>query len=40
MSPEIAERTARGWLDYEDRAFAHFAEMKAILDEADPSYAR
>jgi len=40
MPPEIAERTAQGWLDYEDRAFAHFAEMKAILDEADPSYAR
>jgi ribulose-5-phosphate 4-epimerase/fuculose-1-phosphate aldolase len=40
MPPEIAERTAQGWLDYEDHAFAHFAEMKAILDEADPSYAR
>jgi len=39
LSPEIAERTAQGWLDYNDGAFAHFAEMKAMLDETDPSYA-
>lgn len=39
LSPEVAERTAQGWLDYKDGAFAHFAEMKAILDQKDPSYA-
>ena len=38
LPPAIAERTAQGWLEYNDRAFAHFAEMKAILDEEDPSY--
>ena len=39
MPPEIAERTALGWLDYKDAAFSHFEEMKAMLDEKDPSYA-
>lgn len=39
MSPEVAERTARGWEDYRDAAFAHFEEMKRILDAKDPSYA-
>ncbi len=39
MPPELAERTAQGWLDYKDAAFSHFAEMKAMLDEKDPSYA-
>ncbi|HTS92176.1 MAG TPA: class II aldolase/adducin family protein [Stellaceae bacterium] len=40
LSPEIAERTVQAWLDYDEEApFAHFAEMKAILDEKDPSYA-
>jgi ribulose-5-phosphate 4-epimerase/fuculose-1-phosphate aldolase len=39
LSPEIAERTARGWEDYKDAAFAHFEEMKRILDAKDPSYA-
>ncbi len=38
MSPELAERTARGWEDYKDAAFAHFEEMKKILDAKDPSY--
>ena len=32
MPPEIAEATARGWEDYKDAAFAHFEEMKRILD--------
>jgi ribulose-5-phosphate 4-epimerase/fuculose-1-phosphate aldolase len=36
---ETAERTAEAWLNYTDSAYAHFAEMKAILDEKDPSYA-
>ena len=39
MPPDIAERTARGWEDYKEAAFAHFAEMKQILDAKDPSYA-
>ena len=39
LSPELAERTAQGWIDYKDSAFSHFEEMKAILDEKDPSYA-
>ena len=39
LSPKIAERTARSWLDYNESGFAHFAEMKAILDDEDPSYA-
>ncbi len=39
MSPEIAERTARGWDDYKGAAVAHFEEMKKILDVKDPSYA-
>ncbi len=39
MPPELAERTALGWLDYKGAAFSHFAEMKAMLDEKDPSYA-
>ncbi|HEX7200445.1 MAG TPA: class II aldolase/adducin family protein, partial [Dongiaceae bacterium] len=39
LTPELAERTAQGWIDYKDSAFSHFEEMKAILDETDPSYA-
>ena len=39
MSPELAEHTARGWDAYASTAFAHFAEMKRMLDEKDPSYA-
>jgi ribulose-5-phosphate 4-epimerase/fuculose-1-phosphate aldolase len=39
MSPEVAERTARGWEDYKGAAFAHFEEMKRILDARDPTYA-
>jgi ribulose-5-phosphate 4-epimerase/fuculose-1-phosphate aldolase len=39
MSPALAERTARDWDDYDDMAFAHFAEMKHLLDTKDASYA-
>jgi ribulose-5-phosphate 4-epimerase/fuculose-1-phosphate aldolase len=39
MSPEIAEKTAQGWDDYKGMAFAHFAELKRMLDRKDPSYA-
>jgi ribulose-5-phosphate 4-epimerase/fuculose-1-phosphate aldolase len=38
LSPEIAERTARGWEDYKDAAFSHFEELKRVLDAKDPSY--
>jgi len=39
MSDELAERTAAEWDAYKDAEFAHFAEMKRILDREDPSYA-
>jgi ribulose-5-phosphate 4-epimerase/fuculose-1-phosphate aldolase len=38
LSDEIAERTARGWRDYNDMAFAHFNALKGMLDKKDPSY--
>lgn len=39
MSDKIAEQTARDWDLYSDSAFAHFEEMKKVLDRKDPSYA-
>jgi ribulose-5-phosphate 4-epimerase/fuculose-1-phosphate aldolase len=39
MAPDVAERVARGWDDYKEAAFAHFEELKRILDAKDPSYA-
>jgi ribulose-5-phosphate 4-epimerase/fuculose-1-phosphate aldolase len=36
---DTAESTAEAWTKYTDSAYAHFDEMKAILDENDPSYA-
>ncbi len=39
MSPAVAEKTAQEWEDYGEMAWAHFAEMKAILDSEDGSYA-
>ncbi|HUN48508.1 MAG TPA: class II aldolase and adducin N-terminal domain-containing protein [Stellaceae bacterium] len=38
LPAEVAERTAQGWLTYNDHAFAHFAEMRAVLDDVDSSY--
>ena len=38
MSDAIAEKTAEGWRDYNDMAFAHFDALKAGLDKTDPSY--
>jgi ribulose-5-phosphate 4-epimerase/fuculose-1-phosphate aldolase len=38
MSDEIAEKTAQGWRDYNDMAFAHFDYLKSKLDKIDPSY--
>jgi ribulose-5-phosphate 4-epimerase/fuculose-1-phosphate aldolase len=40
MNPEVAERTAQDWDKFCDSAFSHFAEMKKILDETEPGYAR
>jgi ribulose-5-phosphate 4-epimerase/fuculose-1-phosphate aldolase len=39
MSPAVAEKTAQEWEADRDQFHSHFAEMKAILDEQDPSYA-
>jgi ribulose-5-phosphate 4-epimerase/fuculose-1-phosphate aldolase len=39
MSPQVAEKTAQEWEADRDQFQAHFAEMKAILDDKDPSYA-
>jgi ribulose-5-phosphate 4-epimerase/fuculose-1-phosphate aldolase len=39
MSPKVAEQTAQDWDKFSDSAFTHFAEMKRVLDETDPSYA-
>ena len=39
MSPAVAEKTAQEWEADRDQFHSHFAEMKAILDEKDPSYA-
>jgi ribulose-5-phosphate 4-epimerase/fuculose-1-phosphate aldolase len=39
MSPAVAEQTAQDWDKFCDSAFIHFAEMKKVLDETDPSYA-
>jgi ribulose-5-phosphate 4-epimerase/fuculose-1-phosphate aldolase len=38
MPHELAEKTARGWEDYADSAFAHFEQLKQQLDRTDPSY--
>jgi ribulose-5-phosphate 4-epimerase/fuculose-1-phosphate aldolase len=39
MSPTLARRVAQDWLDYRDMPFAHFDELKRLLDRRDPSYA-
>lgn len=39
LSDRAAEQTARDWDDFREQSFAHFDEMKRILDEEDPSYA-
>jgi ribulose-5-phosphate 4-epimerase/fuculose-1-phosphate aldolase len=39
MTPDVAEKTAREWEADRDQFHSHFAEMKAILDSQDPSYA-
>jgi ribulose-5-phosphate 4-epimerase/fuculose-1-phosphate aldolase len=39
LPDEIAERTAREWESYPGFADAHLRELRAILDDQDPSYA-
>ena len=39
MSHEVAEKTAQEWAADRDQFQSHFAEMKSILDDKDPSYA-
>jgi ribulose-5-phosphate 4-epimerase/fuculose-1-phosphate aldolase len=39
MSDKVADQTAHDWDLYTDSAFAHFDEMKKVLDRKDPSYA-
>ena len=38
MGENLARKTAEGWRAYGDAAFAHFAQLKEMLDEMDPSY--
>jgi len=38
MSDELAEKTARAWEPYRDAAFAHFRDLRVMLDARDPSY--
>lgn len=38
MSDEVASRTAESWRHYTDSAFAHFEQLKEMLDDSDPSY--
>ncbi|MEZ5772721.1 MAG: class II aldolase/adducin family protein [Defluviimonas denitrificans] len=38
MAPDLAEETAAEWDAYRDAQFAHFEEMKRILDREEPDY--
>jgi ribulose-5-phosphate 4-epimerase/fuculose-1-phosphate aldolase len=38
MSDELAEKTARAWDPYRESAFAHFRDLRLMLDHKDPSY--
>jgi ribulose-5-phosphate 4-epimerase/fuculose-1-phosphate aldolase len=39
MSDEVAERTAQDWEHYAPMQFAHFEEMKRLLEREEPDYA-
>jgi ribulose-5-phosphate 4-epimerase/fuculose-1-phosphate aldolase len=39
MTPEVAERTAQDWEHYAPMQFAHFEELKLLLDREEPGYA-
>jgi hypothetical protein len=34
----VAEKTAQSWDEYRESAFAHFRDLKRMLDEKDSSY--
>lgn len=38
LSNEIAEKTAQSWEQYSESAYAHFDQLKLILDKDDDSY--
>jgi ribulose-5-phosphate 4-epimerase/fuculose-1-phosphate aldolase len=38
LSDEIAERTAVAWEDFRESAYAHFRDLKTVLDREDPGY--
>jgi ribulose-5-phosphate 4-epimerase/fuculose-1-phosphate aldolase len=38
MPDELAEQTARSWEAYRESAFAHFRDLRTMLDEKDLSY--
>ena len=38
MPDDLAEETASEWETYRDAEFAHFAEMKRVLDKDEPDY--
>ncbi len=38
MSSKIAEDTAQSWEEYSESAFAHFDQLKLLLDKSDDSY--
>ena len=38
MPDELAEKTARAWEPYRATAFAHFRDLRRMLDSKDPSY--
>jgi ribulose-5-phosphate 4-epimerase/fuculose-1-phosphate aldolase len=38
LSDEVAEKTARCWDDYRESAFAHFRDLKHMLDGRDSSF--
>jgi ribulose-5-phosphate 4-epimerase/fuculose-1-phosphate aldolase len=38
LSDEIARRTAQDWRAFDGMAFAHFEQLKMMLDKKDPSY--
>ena len=38
MADDLAEATAAEWESYKDAEFAHFAEMKLVLDREEPDY--
>jgi len=38
MGDNLAKKTAEGWRAYSEAAFAHFEQMKELLDDEDASY--